>query len=388
MNSYGSTFEGGRGFYLDPSQTNDGQNLHVVITEPLMISPLLQQLGKDEEALCHLDSFNVTMRFESNKWGRVMSLRTASTALTDLNVAFYKAPELHLNYLSVHPTIALPTTQTLPYKKHLDYVKGGTTVAPNATAEIVLDTVRLSCVPERVYLFCANARGSRDAKTSDSFLCIDGVSVTFENKTGLLGSCSPQDLYSMSVNNGCNLTYPEFTNFRGSVLCIDFSRDLGLAEGYAPGVRGNYSVQITLRVRNSSSANFTYEAWQSFVLPGTFEIMPGAARANVGNLSEVDVLTATESVGYYDVYPGAVYGGSFWGSLKHIVNKGARFVQKAIPIAQDVAKVIPGVGSQASKYIGMAGQAAGVARSLTGGQLSSGGALNTGGGVMLRYKRK
>ena len=99
------------------------------------------------------------------------------------------------------------------------------------------------------------------------------------------------------------------------MVCIEFARDLGLAEGYAPGVRGNFSCQISMTVRNSGllgAADFEYEAWQSFVLPSEFTLMPGAARASVGMLSEVDVLTATESVGYYDAYPGAVYGGSFW----------------------------------------------------------------------------
>jgi hypothetical protein len=80
-----------------------------------MLSPLLQQIGKDEEALAHLDSFNVTMRFEANKWSRVMSVRAASTLVAaGITVSFYKAPELHMNFLSVHPTIALPTTVTHP----------------------------------------------------------------------------------------------------------------------------------------------------------------------------------------------------------------------------------------------------------------------------------
>jgi hypothetical protein len=139
-------------------------------------------------------------------------------------------------------------------------------------------------------------------------------------------------------------------------------------------------------VRNPGTAAFAYEAWQSFVMPGSFEIMPGSARATVGNLSEVDVLTATETMSYHDAYPGVEYGGSL-SSLKNIANKASRFVQGAAKVGADVARVIPG-GEKYAGYITDAGKAAGMVRGVTGGQLSSGGALNTGGNVMLRYKRR
>ena len=384
--------DSGRSIVPDPNQANSGTDLYYVVTEPIFISPLEQGIGKEEEGFVHIDSLNLTMRFRPS-WNRFMSLKSTSTA-TNLNVSFYKPPEMHLNYLSVDRDMQLPMIQTLPYYKHLSYVQTGNQPLPSLTSQVVvLDAIRLSSIPKTLYLYAAHERSSRDEKTSDAFLAIDRVDVTFENRSGLLGTATAEDLYQISVSNGCNLTWEQYSKHKGSVLALQFGKDIGLDDGLAPGVRGNYSIQVTVTFRNPGANAFTYEAWQSYQMVGTVELSQGAGRATIGNLMPSEVLSAkSHNLTYYDVYPSAMYGGSFWSSLKHIVSgvgkgigKAAKAVSGALPIAQQIAGV---VAPELLPALSTVGQVAGTARRLTGQGLRTGGGLHTGGALKMRARRR
>jgi hypothetical protein len=385
--------DSGRSMVPDPSRTNDGQNLHYIVTEPLFISPLEQGIGREAEGFVHVDSLNLTMRFRPD-WARFMSLKSTSAA-TNLQVSFYKAPEMHLNYLSVDREMKLPAIQTLPYAKHLSYVQSGQQpVAAGATQTVVLDAVRLSSIPKTLFLFGAHDRSTRDEKTSDAFLAIDRVDVTFENRSGLLGTATPEDLYQISVSNGCNLTWQQFTRHRGSVVALQFGKDLGLDDGLAPGVRGNYSIQVTVTFRNPGANAFSFEAWQSYQMIGTVELAKGSGRATIGNLMAAEVIQSHQhDMTYYDVYPSMLYGGSFWSSLKHIVSgavkgvgKAAKFVGTSVlPIAEQVAGV---VAPELLPFLETAKKGVGTARKLTGQGLRTGGSLTTGGNLRMRARRR
>ena len=380
--------DSGRAITPDPGQPNDGNNLYYVVTEPLFISPLEQGIGKEHEGFVHIDSLNLTMRFRPS-WARFMSCKAASVAGA-LQVSFYKAPELHLNYLTVDRDMQLPMIQTLPYYKHLTYVQGGQQALPaGGSTTVVLDSIRLSSIPKTLFLFAAHDRGTRDEKTSDAFLAIDRVDVTFENRSGLLGTATAEDLYQISVSNGCNLTWEQFSRHKGSVVALQFGKDIGLDDSLAPGVRGNYSIQVTVTFRNPGANPFTYEAWQSYQMVGTVEVSKGSARATIGNLMPSEVLGAeTHGLTYYDVYPDAMYGGSFWSSLKHIVHgigKGvksvARTVSKALPAARTV------LGAVAPEYAPALDTVERAAK-MAGGGLQTGGALHVGGGLTMRARRR
>jgi hypothetical protein len=245
-----------------------------------------------------------------------------------------------------------------------------------------------------LYLFGAHDRATRDEKTSDAFLAIERVDVTFENRSGLLGTATPEDLYQISVSNGCNLSWEQYNRHKGSVLALQFGKDIGLDDGLAPGVRGNYSIQVTVTFRNPGVNPFNFEAWQSYQMVGTLELMRGSGRATIGNLMAGEVLSASQhGMSYYDVYPSMVYGGSFWSSLKHIVSKvgkgigkAAKFAEKSlIPVAETVAA---GVAPELVPFLEAAKKGTGAARKLTGQGLRTGGRLGTGGAIQMRARRR
>jgi hypothetical protein len=373
--------DSGRSIMPDPSQTNNGTNLYYVVTEPLFLSPLEQGIGQESEGFVHIDSLNFTVRFRPT-WARFMSCKS-TTASGNLSVSFYRPPEMHLNFLTVDRNIPLPMIQTLPYFKNLSYVQTGQQALTSGSSNVVvLDSIRLSSIPKILYLFAAHDRSSRDQKTSDAFLAIDRVDITFENKSGLLGTATPEDLYQISVSNGCNLTWEQFHRHKGSVVALQFGKDIGLDEGLAPGVRGNYSIQVTVTLRNPGINAFTYEMWQSYQMVGTLEVSKGSARATIGNLMASEVLRAdSHGLTYYDIYP-SLYGGSFWSSIKHIVNtigQGAKTVAKGVTSALPVARSI--ASSLAPEFLPAVEGAGRVAREFGGG-------LSTGGSLKLRPRRR
>jgi hypothetical protein len=93
-----------------------------------------------------------------------------------------------------------------------------------------------------------NPLGSTAWGQPDSFLCIAGVSINFNNQSGILSSATQQDLFRYSVENGSNQSYSEWIGAAnvpdnvsgcgrriatsGSLLILEFGKDIQLTESY------------------------------------------------------------------------------------------------------------------------------------------------------------
>jgi len=266
-----------------------------------------------------------------------------------------------INYLTPSLVQPIPELQVLPYSKLQHYIRDVPALAGGATTTITSDTIRLSVIPRVIYLYVPHAESTKTFAVSDSFLEITSVNMTWGNQSGLFASASSQQLYTMSVENGLNLDFTSVKKFRGSVIAIVMGKDVGLAPNEAPGVNGSYNIQVTLGLKNLGSNSFTGTFFMSVLNDGTFSIGDNSARASIGNLTGDMVLMARDSpMGDYH----EIYGGSFWSSLKHIVNKVAHGVETAaVPVATAFGN--PAAG-QAVQSI-----ASGV-RQLSGGRLVRG----------------
>ena len=82
------------------------------------------------------------------------------------------------------------------------------------------------------------------------------------------------DLYDISVKNGCMDSWTSWsaqnnylmvgdTNTRingaGSVMCIDFGRDIGLSDSSAPDKLGTFQLLITLNAQNKNQVETIIE---------------------------------------------------------------------------------------------------------------------------------
>jgi hypothetical protein len=373
-----------------PVQVVAPNQIRCVVTEPLLISPFFSGLGSQEEGFVNVQQFNISFRWKSNL-SKVLSHSALGNAITSVDVKFYQAPEILTTFITPDLTQPIPQVQILPYYKPQEYIKSSTpsALAAGNSTTIVSDSIKLSQVPRKMYVFCRHARDSSDYKVSDSFLCIDRLDVLWNNQSGLFSQCGPQELYEISRRNGSNLSFPQFSQYRGSVFCAEFGKDIGLLDTEAPGVQGQYTIQVRATVRNSSSSDFTADFYIVMLNEGTYSIMENAARASLGNLTPQAVLASRESDElHYEQYED-LQGGRFGTKLKNIVHKVARGVQKGSRLVEKYAEPLgmlaPGLGPVIGA-VGQVGRAAGAVSRATGAGMA-GGRL-AGGSAVARGRRR
>ena len=357
-----------------PVEMIDSKTFRVVVTEGLLLSPFFSGVGNQEEGFVNIDKFLINFRFKNNL-SQILSHSSAGNAITEVNVSMYQAPEILVNYITPDLTTPIPSSQILPYHSSQDYIKVLPTLLPGASTNIIGDTVRLNQVPRRVYVFCRHQRSTSEHTTSDSFLRIDRCNVMWNNESGVLNTASTQDLFELSKRNGCNLSWSQWYKYRGSVLCIELGKDIGLGDNEAPGVVGNYTIQISLDVTNTSTENFTAECYMVFMMEGTMTIMPGSAVTSLANLTPDVVLASKMSPEVSHVEHNSLQGGGFFSGLKNFVNKVAHGVSSVANVAGKIAgpvlSVVPGAAPVLSA-IQTAGKVADVASNLTGGSYAGG----------------
>lgn len=358
--------------------------IRVVVTEPVMISPFYNGQGCQEEGFVNVQQFNISYRWKTDLtkvWSHAVS---ENPAMTSVDVKFYQAPELLTTYITPDLTQPIPQLQVLPYHKPQEYLKSGvpTGLAAGDSKSVPSDSIKLSQIPRKMYVFARHERSGSNFLTSDSFLSLTGLSILWNNQSGLLSQAGPQELYEISRRNGCNLSFPQWSKYRGSVFCCEFGKDIGLLDNEAPGVQGQYTIQVTPTFKNTGTNPFTADFYIVMVNEGTFSISENMARASLGNLTTSAVLASKESDELsYEHYEN-LQGGSFYSKLKNVVNKVARGVQKSADFAQKIAPAVVGAVPQlagvAAALPAISAGARGV-RGLTGGRLV--------GGRMVRGRR-
>jgi hypothetical protein len=337
-------------------------------TEPIFVSPLANGLC-EEEGMSNIDRLNFSFRHKADL-SRVWSHASTGNAISGLTVEFYKAPEILVTFITPDALEQIPQVQSLSYHKTQDYVQRSEAVAAGASSQISLNSLKLTQVPDRMYLFVKLARDQETFETSDSFAGITRLSVLWDNQSGLLGSASQEDLYRMSVENGLNLSYPAFKRFRGSVVCVDFGKDIGLPGDLAPRTNGVFSSQITLNFENVSAVTQTYEVWTILQYGGVIEISEHQSRTILGGLSQQEVLSTSNGPSMSNMDFQHLQGGSFWSSLKSIVKTVGKGVSAAAPAAAGIATALG--RPDLATGLGVAGS---VGKAVSGGTLKSGGMM-------------
>jgi len=159
----------------------------------------------------------------------------------------------------------------------------------------------------------APASGLWDSTIGDFTLPIQGVSINFDNFSGLLANHTQYELYKMSINNGLDMDFNTwcgegrqasgvalgttvtsmYVSLAGGPLVLRPGRDFALQAGQAPGLVGNFTLQFTLTVGNQFLAQLN--GLSLYVVPissGFFETIKGSSRIIKGVLTEQDILSS------------------------------------------------------------------------------------------------
>ncbi len=149
---------------------------------------------------------------------------------------------------------------------------------------------------------------SQNWNDTSSFYGIDGISINFNNQSGILSSANVQELYALSLKNGSSQTYPEFFSVaqvnnnatgkptpvytQGSMLVLNPSLDFGLESMLSASSGGQFGIQFSINVVNNTNADITsVEICMITINSGTFTTEMGTSNTQTGVLTREQVLT-------------------------------------------------------------------------------------------------
>ena len=337
----------------------DTKTVRFTVTEPLWVSPLYQGIGHQVEGMVNVNRLALNIRYSSDS-GRAWS-STGANAKTSVSTTFYRVPELLVNYLSPLDSQKIPEFQLLPYQKINEFNKAMSDMAINAQLEVFSDTIRLSSIPKYLYLFARRRDDDNSFLTSDAFPSIEKIAVTFGNQNNLLSGATVEDLYEISRRNGLNVDYQGFRKYRGSVICLEFGKDIGLEEDESPGLNGSYNIQVQATFRNRCASIFKGEMMMLVINTGTVKIGNNQASITIGGLEMKQIENARDNAPQlHHSQVEDLQGGSFWSGLKNIVNKIAGVASPILtavapefaPIARGVEALTRGSGLSGGRMSG------------------------------------
>jgi hypothetical protein len=334
-------------------------NVKITVTEPCMLSPFIFA-GDEGQAMYGIQNFNATYNLSSAannvvRFGGVLADRyTVAPTVTFVGAI---EPRLLLQYLTPHPSDLLPSRNVLPYYELPRYLTAvGGTVAAGATSRLVSSSLQLNQVPDKLYICVSRAIDSRLVSDADSFLPIKNISINWNNAAGILSSATQQDLWRMSIENGINMSWAEWSGATtlpstaatgvsaiqtcGPILCLEFGKDIELRDDYySAGSLGNFNLQFTMEVVNNTAvALANYQLMVIVQNSGVFSLERGVSSSYLGILTKSDVLEASrgKAIAYSDAIR-MVGGGKVGDFFKRVASKLGDAGMAALPALKDMA---------------------------------------------------
>jgi hypothetical protein len=288
--------------------------------------------------------------------GATINSATITWSTGGVTAGYAVTPALSVQFLTPALDVPLPPKSIVPYMEFPRYITTGlaeikstlglgrTSAGRTSSATTIQsNTITLPNIPDllmiylkpttpAVTLFTASAYGSAqsgvatpatgaltfDSVINDFVLPIESISINFDNFSGLLSNMTQYQLYKMSYNNGVNMDFntwsgesrarssnsvaltqagnatgSPYLSLAGGPLVLRPGRDFALQAGQAPGLVGNFSLQMNLTVGNQFHQTLSAGSVALYVVPissGFFETIKGSSRIIKGVLTEQDIL--------------------------------------------------------------------------------------------------
>mgnify|MGYP003647598965 CR=1 FL=1 len=357
-----NSYEIGRGAFQLDSITNpvsvDGTTpttsvIDFTVVEPLLISPMLYKSSHLERGLIGVKNMSVQFNFSAGLINRVWSHAVnagvnINSAVCSIGAGSTAPPQLLINYLTP-PLIdmgEIPKSINYPYFKCETYVNDmNDTLAPNATRSFTNNAIQLSTVPKALYIYASRPNSTKTFETADTFFRINSLSLNYLNVSGQFSSMTINDLYNMSVKNGCDLSWCEWSGktnqigtgvskgLVGSVLKIDIG-DLHIPSNVASGMNTNSQLSYTIGLENVNQVDtLGVQISTILVYEGLMTIENGNMNTQIGIINSNDVLQTRANGEWENAKESEnLYGGSLFGKVKHFMSMG----KKALDVACDL----------------------------------------------------
>jgi hypothetical protein len=360
------------------------------VSEPLLLSPFL---------FCNPRSNNQSfygiqnMNFVLNIGDGNRCWRTANSWITGCLPTNFTGSQLIFNFLTSHPSDLLPSRNCVPYYELPRYLT--TNISPfgafgsgTDTQVVRSQTLQLNQIPDKLVINVRRAMGDQKPTDTDSFLTIKGISINFNNNSGILASATQQDLFRFSVENGSNQSWYEFSGSAnranangsvriptsGSLLVLEFGKDIQLVEDfYSAGSLGNFNLQLQLNVQNQYNVPVNNAELVIITMnSGVFVCEKGTSSTYTGLLTKQDVLDVSTQEPYGKSDVDRLVGGGFLDTLKSV---GSKLLPKLPSMAKAGLSMVPS-DSRGAKMASMGAKALGAMGYGRSGGGFSGGAMD------------
>ena len=301
--------------------------------EPLFLSPFhFANLSANQMGLYGVTNMNFIFNLSANAtrlWRCGATL--AQIANYNVQLTTVSGAELHFQMLTPHPSQILPSKNVVDYVDFPRYLTAftapiaaaavsATNVLTPATRTIPSNNIQLNQVPDMLCIVARKPMSSQTNRDSDCFYPITGISINWNNQSGLLANATQETLYRMSAKT-TNQTWLEFKGIAnkylppalapgavynttsqlvqtaGSILCLRFGQDIPIVEEfYAAGSLGSFNLQFNLQIENydTDPAGGQVEICLMCVNSGLFITSQGVSSTYTGILTKSDVLAASE----------------------------------------------------------------------------------------------
>lgn len=371
LNSYvtSSPFTSTRGSINYDSITNTSQapgamTASVTFTsfERFIISPLYNS----KAGITNVRTLNLTIQFGNLQriWSHFDSLTGVTMTGLSASVANFR---VHASYITSKIPRA-PKDETVPYHEFL--ILNSQTyanIAPGTNFTGTVNSVNIGSIPGIIMIY-AREQNSDLFNSANCFLKTDSfasvyqgnfagssstpgyqpLTVQFSNRQGLMSASTAQDLYQISLKNGLNMSWPEFSQYCGSVILLNPATNFGLAPDEAISVQKNPQLSISCTFRNPGNGSGPNGGSKNYVMYAIV-IYSGAATFHAdGNVSKkISTLTPRDAenslhTGRYLVdrpNNSMMGGGDLFGNFKHFLSSANDFL-KNNKVISSVAKEI------------------------------------------------
>lgn len=362
-NSFENTRGGYSGFTIDPQTVGNTTATGTLTSyEPILVSPFCWgDKANFYASFAGIQNMSYTCTF--GDLSRILSIVQGQGAplgqiVLQSPTVLVQAASLFFNYLTPDPIMPISRSLELSYYSVISYPTRTSVVVPaGGSVQIPFQSVQVTSIPKRIYIFAKREDGAESAFTSDTYMSLNSavnpLSITWNNNQ-FFSQATTQDLYNIAVKNGSNMSYSQFTKYTGSVLALDFGTDIGLLSNQSAGVIGNYQLGLTVNFTNTSSTAYAPTLYVIVVSEGSFNITDGSCSHMLGVLSPNDVLNAELlPKGSYSRSTD-IYGGKF-ERLKGFFKKAHDFVKEHKLASRGLALIPNPMAQDASRVASMLG---------------------------------
>ena len=410
------------------------------VWEPLFVSPFVWANPKvNAQGIYGVQNISIVQNF--GNYDRMVKslpyLAANGDALTSTSVqgVNFNYARLYLNYLTPQPSSVMVPRNVVPYYETPRYYlseltlpiaaatfqnPGTDTISNTYTAvqapQVRSNNLQLNQIPDKLIICMERVSAGGLSQNSTALPpangAITGISMNFNNQSGLLSTWTQKDLFHASRDAGSKQSWYEFigqitapvalqggidgttaipANSRlttalaatlsagqgvnlptsGSVVILQFGKDIELPDYYAPGSIGNFNLQLNVDFQHFMPVDCVYRLLVITVNSGVFVTEKGTSNPYTALLRKEDVLNASsmEPLGCCEF--NRMVGGGFFDTLKSIGSTAWKYGK---PLLKAVAPVVQEMlGKSSNPYAQMASKGIGMASPLLGDGMGAGG---------------